>query len=109
MMTTTQFFIVWGLCLLTMLASRVLPIFILQGRQLSEGLTAALELIPPAAFAALVANDLFSPDMFDDGLVIGIIPLLAAAIVVVVARRTRSLIICAVVGVIAYWLFTILL
>ena len=101
-MTLTQFFIVWGICLATMLLCRCVPIFILQGRQMPEGLTAALGFIPIAAFAALVANDILSPTMFDEGLWNGLVPLIAAAIVVVVARKTKSLIWCAVVGVAAY-------
>lgn len=82
---------------------------LMKGRDLPENVTAALNLIPPAAFAALVANDLFKPDMFEGGLSQGIVPLLAALIVVVVARKTHSLIACAVAGVVAYALLLLLL
>ena len=101
-MSIEQFLIIYLSCLVTMLLCRCIPIFFLKGRELPEKLQAALNLIPPAAFAALVANDLFKPDMFDAGLSTGIVPLLSAAIVVIVARRTHSLIACAITGVIAY-------
>ena len=105
-MTTEQFLIVWALVLVTMLACRVIPIFILKNREIPEGLQHALNLIPPAAFAALVANDLFSPTMFDGGIWPGVVPLIAAAVVILVARKTGSLIWCAIVGVAAYALLT---
>ena len=98
----SQFFILFVLCSLTMLACRVLPLFLLKGRELSPRVTEALSLIPPAAFAALVANDLLSPTMFDAGLWPAAAPLVAAAIVVVVARFSKSLLWSAVAGVAAY-------
>ena len=85
-----------------MLACRVLPLFVLKGRELPQGLADALGFIPPAAFAALVANDLFTPGMFDAGMWPAAAPLVAALIVVVVARLTKSLLWCAVAGVVAY-------
>ena len=108
-MTIQQFMIVYLTCLVTMLLCRCMPIFFLKGRELPEDLQAALNLIPPAAFAALVANDLFKVDMFDAGLTVGLVPLIAAAIVVVVARKTHSLIWCAITGFVAYALLTFLL
>lgn len=101
-MTLTDFLIVWLSCLVAMLACRCIPIFILKGRDLPEKLREALNLIPPAAFAALVANDLFSPTMFNGGIWPGLIPLISALVVIVVARKTNSLIWCAVTGFIAY-------
>ena len=59
-----DFAIVFATCLVTMLVCRCVPLFVLKGRQLPEGLARALGFIPPAAFAALVANDLLSPGMF---------------------------------------------
>ena len=106
--TWTDFFIMFGICAVTMLACRVLPLFMLKNRQLSYRISDALSFIPPAAFAALVANDLFSPGMFDAGIWPAAAPLLAALIVVVVARLTKSLLWCAVAGVIAYALFTLI-
>ena len=100
--TWTQFWIVFGTCAVTMLACRVLPLFVLKGRELPQGLADALGFIPPAAFAALVANDLFTPGMFDAGMWPAAAPLVAALIVVVVARLTKSLLWCAVAGVVAY-------
>ena len=60
-MSMHDFFIVFATCLVPMLLCRCLPLFVLKGRQLPEGLARALGFIPPAAFAALVANDLLSP------------------------------------------------
>ena len=107
-MTTSQFMIVWLSCLATMLACRCIPLFALQGRELPERVSDALNLIPPAAFAALVANDLIDPGMFDSGVWAGIAPLIAAAVVIVVARKTGSLIWCAIAGVAAYALLMLL-
>ena len=106
-MTLVEFLIVWLLCLATMLASRCIPIFVLKGRDLPDNLQAALNLIPPAAFAALVANDLFNPALFSTGIWQGVVPVIAAVVVVVVARATKSLIWCAVAGVVAYALLTL--
>ena len=96
------FWIVFGICAVTMLACRVLPLFVLKGRELPERLAEALGFIPPAAFAALVANDLLAPGMFDAGLWPAAAPLVAALVVVVVARLTKSLLGCAVAGVVVY-------
>ena len=98
----TQFWIIFGICAVTMLACRVLPLFVLRGRQLPPRLEEALGYIPPAAFAALVANDLLTPGMFSVGFWPAAAPLVAALIVVVVARFTKSLLACAVAGVVAY-------
>lgn len=97
-----EFWVVLAVCMLTMLACRVLPLFLLKGRQLPERLEEALGFIPSAAFAALVANDLLTPGMFDAGLWPAAAPLLAALVVVVVARLTKSLLWCAIAGVVAY-------
>ena len=100
--TWTQFWIVFAACALTMLACRVLPLFLLKGRRLPPRVEEALGYIPSAAFAALVANDLLTPGMFDAGLWPAAAPLVAALIVVVVARLTKSLLWCAIAGVVAY-------
>ena len=88
-------------------ACRVLPLFLLKGRQLPGSVERALGFIPPAAFAALVANDLFSPGMFDAGLWPAAAPLVAALVVCVVACKTKSLLWCAVAGVASYALLTL--
>lgn len=108
-MTWTEFFIVFALCATTMLVCRVVPLFALKGRELPRSVERALGFIPPAAFAALVANDLFSPGMFDAGLWPAAASLVAAAIVVAVACATKSLVWCAVSGVAAYALLTLIL
>lgn len=101
-MTWPQFLAIYGVCLVTMLLCRVAPLFLLKGRSLPEGVERALGYIPPAAFAALVANDLLSPGMFAEGLWPAAVPLLAAGVVVLVATRTHSLLWCALAGVAAY-------
>ena len=63
-MTWAEFWVVLACCALTMLACRALPLFLLKGKQLPDAVSRALGFIPPAAFAALVANDLLAPGMF---------------------------------------------
>ncbi len=69
---------------------------------LSPRITEALGYIPPAAFAALVANDLVSPGAFDAGLWPALVPWIAAAGVVVVAIKTKSMLWCCVSGIVLY-------
>lgn len=107
-MSWTEFWIVLVCCAITMLACRVLPLFILKGKELPPAMQRALSFIPPAAFAALVANDLLSPGMFDAGLWPAAIPFIAAAAVVVVAVKTKSLLWSAVTGVVAYALLLLI-
>lgn len=106
--TWTEFWIVFVLCALTMLACRVLPMFLLKGRELPPRVSEALGFIPPAAFAALVANDLLTPGMFDAGFWPAGAPLVAALIVVVVARVSKSLLFSAIAGVVAYALLSMI-
>lgn len=101
-MTMEEFLIIFACCLATMVACRCIPIFVLKGRDLPESMRAALNFIPPAAFAALVANDLFKVGMFDAGLWPALLPFVASVLVVFVARKTKSLIWCIVCGVGAY-------
>ena len=104
----TGFWIIFIICALTMLACRVLPLFVLKGRDLPERVSEALGFIPPAAFAALVANDLLTPGMFDAGLWPAAAPLVSALAVVVVARLTKSLLWCGITGVVVYALLMML-
>lgn len=97
-----DFLILLVCCSLTILAFRTIPLMVLRGRELPAGLSRALGFIPPAAFAALVANDLLSPDMFDSGFWPAAIPLLAALCVVPVAIKAKSLVWSIVVGVGVY-------
>ena len=101
-MSMHDFFVVFATCLVTMLLCRCLPLFVLKGRQLPEGLARALGFIPPAAFAALVANDLLNPGMFDAGVWPAAIPLVAAVASALVAVKTKSLLWTAVAGVAVY-------
>lgn len=107
-MTWGSFAIVFLCCLVTMLICRVAPLFVLKGRGLPEGVERALGFIPPAAFAALVANDLFTPGMFDAGIWPAAAPLVASVVVAAVAVKTRSLLWCALAGVAAYALLTLI-
>lgn len=105
-MTWSEYFIALFVLALTMVLCRVVPLFLLKGRELPERVIEALNLIPPAAFAALVANDLFSPDMLSQGLWPAAIPFVSACIVIVIAIKTKSLIWCALGGVLSYALFS---
>lgn len=107
-MSTAQFLVLWLSSFAFILACRAVPVVALRRRPLSPRVVEALGYIPPAAFAALVANDLLSPTMFDAGLWTGIMPILAAGIVVFVAWRTRSMLWCCVSGVLAYVLLSLI-
>lgn len=107
-MSWAEFWIVLFACAATMLACRVLPLFILKGKELPPAMSRALGFIPPAAFAALVANDLLAPGMFSAGLWAGFVPLLAAVCVVAVAAKTKSLLWSALAGVAAYALLLLI-
>ena len=108
MMSWSDFWIVLLLCALTILLCRTLPLFLLRGRELPGWLANALAFIPPAAFAALIANDLFSPTMFDGGVWSGLIPILAALLVIPVAVKTKSLVWSIIVGVGAFGLLLLI-
>lgn len=101
-MAWSEFWIVFGVCAACQLAFRILPVIAFSGRQMPSVLVRALEYIPVSAFAALVANDLFTPAAYAQGIWPAALPLVAAMPVVVAAVKTRSLAICIVVGVIAY-------
>ena len=98
-MSWSDFAFIGIACAITILICRVVPVFALRGRDLPGWLSQALAFIPPAAFAALIANDLLSPGMFDAGLWPAAIPLVAAVAVVAVAVKTKSLVWCIIVGV----------
>ena len=97
-MSWDQFWVVLVGCVLAMWACRVIPLFLLKGKALPENLERALGFIPPAAFAALVANDLLNPGMFDAGIWPAAIPLVAAIACALVADKTKSLLGTAVAG-----------
>ncbi len=98
-MSWTTFLILFASVFVTMLACRVLPAFILKGKQMSVRTKLCLNLIAPAAFGALVANDVFSVGMFDVGIWPGCMPILAALFVFYVAKKTNSMIICCLAGI----------
>jgi branched-subunit amino acid transport protein len=107
-MSWPTYLIILGCCMATMIASRVLPIFILKGRELPARLSEALSYIPPAAFAALVANDLLSPQLFAGEFWHAAIAWIAAIPVVLVALKTRSLLWCTIIGVATYGLLLLI-
>lgn len=108
MMGWPDFLVILAFCALTMAACRIIPLFLLKGKELPESVSSALGFIPPAAFAALVANDLLSPGMFDAGFWPAAAPLLAAVAVAIVGMTTKSLLWCALVGVAAYALLLLI-
>ena len=67
-MPVNEFLVLWLSSWAAIAFFRIAPAFALRGRTLSPRVTEALGYIPPAAFAALVANDLVSPGAFDVGL-----------------------------------------
>ena len=101
-MSWGEFAIILVCCAVTILACRVVPLFVLKGRELPAWLSKALSLIPPATFAALVANDILDPGMFAGGIWPGAAVLIAAACVVVIALKTKSLLWSAIGGVASY-------
>lgn len=107
-MSMNEFLLLWGAAFASIFACRTLPYLLLHGRALSPRVVDALGYIPPAAFAALVANDLFQPDAFSQGIWPAALPLAAAAIVALIALRTRSMLWCCVAGVASYLVLSLL-
>lgn len=107
-MTAQDFLAIWLPIFAVILACRVVPIFALRGRELPTRAVEALGFIPPAAFAALVANDLFSPTAFSAGPWPALLPIVAAVAVAVVARKTHSMLWSCVAGVVAYVALTLI-
>lgn len=101
-MSSKDFLAVWLPIFAVIIACRVVPIFALRGRELLDGAVEALGYIPPAAFAALVANDLFFPATFTAGPWPALLPIVAAIAVAVVAQKTRSMLWSCVAWVVAY-------
>lgn len=101
-MSWEEFWTILACCGATILLCRVVPLFLLKGRELPDSVVRALNLIPPAAFAALVANDILNPGMFDGGIWPAAAIVVAALCVIGVAVKTKSLLWSAVGGVVAY-------
>ena len=99
----------WAALLAVMLACRCLPLVLLRGRELPARAQRAIGLIPAAAFAALVANDLVKPGEFAAEPRMGAVSLVSAALVLATARKTGSLVWCSVVGMMAYALLSVAL
>lgn len=105
-MDTADFLVIWLTTFAVTAFCRIAPAFLLRGRPLSPRVVEALGLIPPAAFAALVANDLVTPGAFAAGPWPALVPWIAAAGVVAVAVKTKSMLWCCVSGVALYLLLT---
>ena len=101
-MPVNEFLVLWLSSWAAIAFFRIAPAFALRGRTLSPRITEALGYIPPAAFAALVANDLVSPGAFDAGPWPALVPWIAAAGVVAVAVKTKSMLWCCVSGIVFY-------
>ena len=107
-MSTNDFLMLWVPCSAALLACRMVPALALRGRALPPRVVEALGLIPPAAFAALVTNDLFDPARLAAGPWACAMPVVVAALVAVVARVTRSMLWCCVLGLAFYLLLSII-
>ena len=101
-MPTSDLLILYAMILIPMLAFRVLPLLLLKGRELPKRVNDALSLIPPAAFAALVANDILQPGMWVSDPLHGLVPIVSALIVVPVAKKSGSLLLSALIGMAVY-------
>lgn len=101
-MSRETFLGLWIALLAVMLACRCLPLLLLRGRELPERVERALSLIPAATFAALVANDLVKPDPYAADPTAALPVILSSAVVLVVARKSGSLLWCAVSGMAVY-------
>lgn len=101
-MTISEFLLIWVVSSAEIATCRVLPALVLMGRPLSYRITEALGYIPPAAFAALIANDLYSAQASAIGLWANVMPLIASMAVLLVAKKTRSMICCCIAGVASY-------
>lgn len=101
-MPANEFLVLWLSSWAAIAFFRIAPAFALRGRTLSPRITEALGYIPPAAFAALVANDLVNPGAFDAGRWPALVPWIAATGVVAVAIKIKSMLLCCVSGIVFY-------
>lgn len=111
MMSTQDFLFIYGLSFAIMLVFRCVPLFVLKQRELSPTTQDALSLIPPAIFASLIANDLFSSSLAQS-LTAGdawhaLFPFVAAFLALIVAGKTKSMVACIIVGTAAFAIFAL--
>ena len=107
-MTWHEFWIIFFVSVISMLLSRVLPLFLIKDKQLPEKIENLLQLIPPAAFASLVANDLLVPESLLNISFEALIPLASALFVVIVSIYKKSLILSAITGCVAFACFSLI-
>ena len=108
-MSRETFLGLWLALLAVMLTCRCLPLLLLRGRELPERVERALSLIPAAAFAALVANDLMKPDVYAADPAAALPVVLSSLAVLLVARKSGALLWGAVTGMAAYALLGMVL
>ncbi|MBQ6452799.1 MAG: AzlD domain-containing protein [Coriobacteriales bacterium] len=101
-MSWGTYLIIFAICVGTIVIFRVAPMFALADKELPDNVITMLNFIPVAAFAALVANDIFTPGAFQAGFWPAALPYVAAIPVIFCALKTRSLALCIVVGVAIY-------
>lgn len=102
-MPWSDFFLILLLTGGSTLLARTVPVLLFARRRIPEGAKSLLGYIPASAFAALVASDLFKPEAFALGLWPTLLPCLALVPVAIAARQTRSLGVCIIVGILAFW------
>jgi len=109
MLSTEEFLLIYGISFGIILLFRCVPLFVLKGRKLSQATEEALSLIPPAIFASLIANDLFSSSFIANAQAGNIwemlFPFIAAFIALIVASKTKSMVLSIIVGTAAFALF----
>ena len=101
-MQWSEFWLLFALCVLAMAICRIVPLLAVREKTLSKNVEQALQLIPPAAYAALCANDLFKPETFLAFDFATAMPFLAALFVIVVSLWKKSLILSTIVGCVSF-------
>ena len=101
-MSWEEFWFVLIGCVLAMWACRVIPLFLLKGRELPPRLAQALGFIPPASNMPGFKRSLATSAANAAGVWPAAIPLVAAVASALVAVKTKSLLWTAVAGVAVY-------
>ena len=81
---------------------RVVPFLAIERLRLSPRVVQALTFVPVAVLSAILAQEVFAPGG-DISLTVGNHRVLAAAIAVVVAWRTKSVVVTLVAGMLSLW------
>lgn len=102
MTTTAMFLTILGMGLITYLL-RLVPFIMAGRRELPPRLVDALRYVPAAVLSAIVAPELFMPQGTLD-ISLGNERLIAGLVAIVVAWRTRNILLTIVVGMVVLWL-----